>query len=599
MLEINNLGLLEYHTKYLRKKFKNKDIFLVGGVIRDMFLDIEKSPKDIDLTMAGKPDEIYKKLDKTWVSSRITEKFGTMTIIPNKSVKSKVIKSQKEDLKTWWPDGLKYELTPLRTEWWYEDFRHPWEINRSNDVLLDAQRRDFSINCIYYFHNYELSTKGKTKKNKWNLTGKMIDILSKNGRIYISNLELLILRDRELIWKVFDWGKLNKDELLESMKWLESSLKGDIRHIIIDPFRWIQDLANKKIKTCWPAENRFTEDALRIIRALRFVSVLNEKLKKKYKKTTNKWKENLGLFDFDRDTRDNIKKHGKLVKNVAKERIKDEFLKVFKYGNSFGFVSLLDESGLLPILFPALAKTKNVHQPVRYHPFDIYAHTLLTLYELEKINSDYLVKLAVLYHDVWKVEQFDKYKDWLTKEEIRWILAGPYNHRRSSPVVAKKEFWELGFSSKELSDISRYIEEHHTPWEILDADVEKREKKMRRLLSDKWFDRVNNLLDICIADRLWQYNPLQNSSDISDVYQLRSILKKLHKEEWQFTMKNMKINWVQIMEEFNIEAGKLVWELLEKSFLWVINDIKNRNNKAIILEYIRKYIKLKKIDLQK
>lgn len=585
MLWINNLGILEYHIKYLRKKFKNKNIFLVGGSIRDLFLDIEKRPTDIDLTMAGDPEEIYKKLNKTGLSSWITEKFGTITIIP---------KSKKKWKKT---EELKYELTPLRTEWWYEDFRHPGEINRSDSVLLDAHRRDFTINCIYYFHNYsaDIEKNMKNKKDRVVLNDKMLEMLKKSWTLYISDLELIILQDHDIIEKTFEKWVLN----LEALKWLliekNLILKWEIRHIIIDPFNGIQDLVIKKIKTCGPAENRFTEDALRIIRALRFVCVLNEKLKERYKKEIKTWKENLKLFDFDRDTWDNVKKHCKLVKNVAKERIKDEIIKVFKNGSAFGFVSLIDESGLLPILFPALAKTKNVHQPVRYHPFDVYTHTLLTLYELEKINSDYLVKLSMLYHDVWKVEQFEKYVDWLTKEEIRGILAWPYNHRKSSPELAKIDLSELGFSNKELNDISRYIAEHHTPWEILDADIEKREKKIRKLLSSKWFEKVDNLLDICIADRLGQYNPLQNSGDISDVYQLRTILKKLQKEEWQFTMKNLNIDWNQIMEALGLKPGELVGEILEKAFLWTMNDIKNRNKKDEILGYIKKYLKLKKI----
>jgi len=85
----------------------------------------------------------------------------------------------------------------------------------------------------------------------------------------------------------------------------------------------------------------------------------------------------------------------------------------------------------LEYIFPALAETKHIDQPTRYHPFDIYTHMLLALYEAQKINTNYLVKLAVLYHDVGKVGQFDSYKGDLSKEEIREILSGPLNHRRS------------------------------------------------------------------------------------------------------------------------------------------------------------------------
>jgi hypothetical protein len=55
---------------------------------------------------------------------------------------------------------------------------------------------------------------------------------------------------------------------------------------------------------------------------------------------------------------------------------------------------------VLPILFPALAKTKFVDQPIRYHAFDVYTHIMLSLKAIQEMNSDYLVRFAMLYHDV-------------------------------------------------------------------------------------------------------------------------------------------------------------------------------------------------------
>jgi tRNA nucleotidyltransferase/poly(A) polymerase len=89
-----------------------------------------------------------------------------------------------------------------------------------------------------------------------------------------------------------------------------------------------------------------------------------------------------------------------LLKNIAKERIKEELVKAFSEGNPFALVGLLDEAEMLPILFPALALTKHVDQPIRYHPFDVYTHILLTLYHLQQINTNYLVRFSMLYHDV-------------------------------------------------------------------------------------------------------------------------------------------------------------------------------------------------------
>jgi tRNA nucleotidyltransferase (CCA-adding enzyme) len=144
-------------------------------------------------------------------------------------------------------------------------------------------------------------------------------------------------------------------------------------------------MIKKKIKTVGEPDKRFNEDALRIIRGLRFVNVLNVKLK-------NQGNTGDQFFDFDKPTRVSIKNNHKLVEQVAKERIKDEMMKVFKSDNPFGFISLLDETKLLEFLFPALYLTKFIEQPVRYHPFDIYTHTMLALFEIQKMNTDYLVK---------------------------------------------------------------------------------------------------------------------------------------------------------------------------------------------------------------
>jgi tRNA nucleotidyltransferase (CCA-adding enzyme) len=229
-------------------------------------------------------------------------------------------------------------------------------------------------------------------------------------------------------------------------------------------------------------------------------------------------------------------------------------MKAFTVGNPFGFVALLDEAKILPILFPALAETKNVEQPIRYHPFDVYVHTLLTLFELQKISIDPLVRLAMLYHDVGKVDQFSAYGENLSKEEIRAIIAGPLNHRRSSPEYAKEDFHALGFSSKEITSIARYIAHHHKLEEILYALPEKREKKIRQFLSEAGVEKFRNILDITIADRMGQFNPLQNSSDITDIDKIRKIMERLHKQEGQFTMKQLAVSGEDIMKQCKLNA---------------------------------------------
>ena len=460
MLKFDWLKILDKHIKFLQETCDNTNLFLVGWSIRDILLDLEKDLTDVDFTMAWEPAEIYEKIKKDDVHHFITEKFGTITLIP---------KNNKE---------IKYELTPLRTENEYSDNRHPESINRQNDILLDSNRRDFSINCIYYFSSdFKKSNLNKEfkKHNKVSDEDLFTKSLKDNGVVFYSDFNLLVVQDENYISKLFQEWQFDQtfatylidtlhEDFINSKRCPEAKIR-----IIIDPHKWIQNIINRKIKCVGEPEKRFTEDALRIIRALRFVSVLNQKLK------DTQWdKPKITLFDIDTDTRKATKELANLVSNISKERIHDELMKVFTSWDPFAFVSLLDEIKLLEYVFPALYATKNVEQPVRYHPFDVYVHTLMSLYHLQRINKDYLVRFSMLYHDVWKVGQYSAYEKNLSRDEIRAILASPLNHRISWPELAKEDFARLTFSKAEIKDICRYIFNHHVPWEILNANEENR-----------------------------------------------------------------------------------------------------------------------------
>ena len=576
---------------------------MVGWCVRDLILNTEKTFKDIDFTMTWLPVEIYDKIDKKDLSHFITEKFGTITLIPKKVRNQKLDMSNNNFSILNSKFSIQYELTPLRTENEYSDNRHPEKINRQDDLILDSNRRDFTINSLYYFSvntKNKLTISSKLEKKQISNSLDLQKSLQKNGIIFYQDQNLFIVQNHTYVQKLFPKWKFDMDfavYLLDTLKDIfarKQKSKENIIRFIIDPHGWIQDLIQKKIKCVWDPDNRFTEDALRTIRALRFISVLNQKLRNKTKSKnknsaplTLNSESKITLFDIESNTRTSLKKHTDLVQNVARERIKDEMIKVFSVWDPFAFVSLLDETKLLEYIFPWLYKTKNIEQPVRYHPFDTYVHTLLTLYELQKINTDYLVRFSMLYHDVGKVWQYQSYQNGLSRQEIREILAWPLNHRNSGPEIAKEDFSKLWFSKNEIKDIMRYITNHHVPWEILDAKDDNRIKKIRKIYSEAGFSKVNNLLDITVADRLWQYNPMQNSSDITDIQDLRKLLNKLKKEEWQFTPKDLKVDGKIIMEYFKIPAWPRVGELLKQALERTINDIKNRNDKEEILKYLK------------
>jgi len=212
----------------------------------------------------------------------------------------------------------------------------------------------------------------------------------------------------------------------------------------------LQDLLNGTLRCVGDPEQRFEEDALRILRGVRLVNTLNQKLTRRN-------------FDFEKETWKAMQKMHHLVPSLAKERIHQEIVKVFMGNNPFGRVALLDELKLVEALFPALYRNKHDDQPVRYHPFDTYSHILLTLWHLQRINDDYLVKLGMLYHDVGKKDQYEQYALAETKEEQQEIHSSPANHVVCGPIYAETDFRALGFSNKEIEDIQFYVAQHMRP----------------------------------------------------------------------------------------------------------------------------------------
>ena len=71
---------------------------------------------------------------------------------------------------------------------------------------------------------------------------------------------------------------------------------------------------------------------------------------------------------------------------------------------------------MLKRIFPKLYDNKGVNQPLRYHPFDVYTHSMMVLYHAQSLTKDYLVRYAALYHDVGKVEQYTSYSMGLDQE---------------------------------------------------------------------------------------------------------------------------------------------------------------------------------------
>lgn len=548
MLHFDWFKNLVPYFQFAQKSLREKDIFLVGWVIRDILLNIQKDNfKDIDITLAKDPWKLYEDIDQDSWSIFKTDKFWTVTIVDKEK-------------------DCNYEITPFRKEGDYSDCRHPNKLEWTDNLLEDSIRRDFTINCLYYTY-IDSNEETFLEKQEFKDPDKLIKQL-KSDWFAILEKDILILKDKHIIEKVFKHWKIDKT-LLKKYIWDFWKL-----HIIIDPHLWIQDMLNQKLKAVWNPDDRIKEDALRIIRAIRFVSVLNMHT-------------HINL-DFDSKTWLALKKYYFLIRKIATERIIQEIKKVFKKWNPFWFISLMEELNILKYIFPGINDLKHIDQPTRYHPFDCYTHTILALHHLQQINTNYLVRFAMLYHDVWKLDQYYRTsikKDEETQTELYKL---EINHPIIWAEIARNDFKKLWFSKKEIEEISFYVLYHMFPWELLFMNEKKQEREIKKFISKYGVERLLNLCDITIWDRNWQYNPLQHSN-LDSVFDLKNKINRIYKETWRITLKEIKVNWkdiVKLLWKSWPEVGNILNQLLE----FVLEDEK-RNDKKILLQKAEQIIK--------
>jgi len=558
-------SLFKHHT-FLCAHLGHRNHFIVGGALRDLLLWISTDPNDIDVTLATTPEKLLSSLirDKEKTSMFTTEKFWTTTLIP-------------KEWETLWTE---YEITPFREETGYSDNRHPDSIERSQNLIDDSKRRDFTINCLYWTTttlSVDLSENRTTQLEKisWKL--------SSHGAVYDSTTHTLVIQKHSFIEQCFPHWIVDDEAITQLLQkvdviWDNTVLTNQKIGIIIDPHQGINDCLQWVIQTVWDPLDRFEEDALRVIRWARFAITLNSELPES--KQQNYW------FDFRKKTRQAMIEKAPQVASLSFERLNQEITKVFTSPNPFGFISLLNDLNLIHHIFPGLAETIDNTQPTRHHPFDTYNHTLLTLYHLQQRNDDYRAKLAMLYHDVGKPEQYAFMEAAIAENPDNPDRTDYEAHPEISVRMMEKDFKRLCFSKKDREVIAWYIAYHHRPWEILDAKEENRTKKLRKLLSDWWLEQCLTLMDIVISDRLGQYNPLQAPA-ISWVLELKQQLERLQQEEWRFTKSDLCIGGHDLIETFDIKPGPEMWEILAKVFEWVLSDVNERNEKKVALEYVK------------
>lgn len=257
---------------------------------------------------------------------------------------------------------------------------------------------------------------------------------------------------------------------------------------IMDFFGGVNDLKNKIIRAIGNPEERFEEDNLRMMRAVRFATQLG--------------------FSVEAQTLNAIKKLSKNILNVSWERIREEFKLIITSGNRRKGIELCDEVELLDKILPELVQCKGVAQPPEFHPEgDVFIHSLLTLEKLE--SYDFILSFSALIHDIGKPKTFQ------VADRIRFN-----NHDNVGADMSLAISKRFKLSIKEKEKMEWLIRNH-----LIFKDIKKmRLSRIKRLFNEVYYPDL---------ELLYKADKLGANGDLSDYEYTRNLRATLPPEKPQ------------------------------------------------------------------
>lgn len=315
---------------------------------------------------------------------------------------------------------------------------------------------------------------------------------------------------------------------------------------LVDLFGGREDIENKIIRCVGEPEKRFSEDALRILRALRFASVLD--------------------FSIDKATSDAIFNLKDTLENISRERINVEFTKLLC--GKRGIDIIREYFDVICVFIPEMKPMKGFDQRTHWHIYDVLEHTL---HALEYTNDDFIVKMTMLLHDIAKPHTF-------TFDERGGHFFG---HQAESGKIAREILNRLRYDKNTISTVVRLICEH-------DNRFRPEVKAIKRVLNKLGPEDTRRLIVIQKADNLSQ-NPEMVKSGMQSLFESEKILEDIIKEGEAFSLAQLELTGKEVID-MGVKPGPEVGNVLQMLLDGVIDGILE-NEKEALAEQVLKYLK--------
>ena len=293
---------------------------------------------------------------------------------------------------------------------------------------------------------------------------------------------------------------------------------------IIDLYGGFGDIKDKSIRTVGRAADRFNEDALRMMRAIRLSVEL--------------------CFTCNNDTIMAIKDHSELIKEVSIERIRDEFVKIIMSPKPKKGIELLHETGLLKNIVPELEYGIGVIQP-QAHAYDVWEHLLRSLQHAADKEYNQEVRISALFHDISK----PKTKGF-SRETNQPTF---YGHELIGSRETRKILERMKFSRETIEKVVKLVR-----WHMFFADPEQLTlSAVRRMIVNVGRENIWDLMDLRTCDRIGTGRPIENPYRLR---KYRSMIEEALRDPISVTM--LKIDGKKIMEVCKILPGPKIGMIL-------------------------------------
>lgn len=320
--------------------------------------------------------------------------------------------------------------------------------------------------------------------------------------------------------------------------------KGFYRATINDPYNGQEDIKKKIIRAVGNPDERFKEDALRVMRAVRISTELG--------------------FDIEEKTKKAISEATHHLKEIALERIREEFIRIIMSDRPAEGLELLHSLGILKYIIPELEEGMGIKQN-QAHAYDVWTHLLKTISHSAKKKFPLEVRLSALFHDIGKPKSrrfSDEKKDYTF-----------YGHDVVSSRIVEKILTRLKFPKKEVENVVKLCR-----WHMFFSDTELITlSAVRRMIRNVGQENIWNLMNVRLCDRIGTGRPKESP------YRLRKYNAMIEEAlRDPVTVQMLKIDGETVMRETNLTPGPKIGFILHALLEEVLEDPKLNSGEYLV-----------------